>query len=158
MGELALAVRPRASPSLEFPADLQCQPLCVPDLCHVHCHFVPDGRARLSQLRIRQMRLYLRAIKDTGTTGEKKRGKDMGVRQFLCGAAEAWDSPTTCVPSQESIIALLLSLSTRARAASSHRTLPSNLFLSGSLKYSCQSLRRQSSTQLSDETNGKTHY
>lgn len=74
----------------------------------------------------------------------------MGRRQFLSGGTKAWDLPTTCGPSQESVTALLLSLSPRARAGSSLRDLQSNLFLSASLKYSFQSFCQQS-----DETNGK---
>lgn len=77
----------------------------------------------------------------------------MGVRQVLSGGTEAWDLPTTCGPLQESVIARLLSLSPRAWGGNSLRDLRSNLFLSGSLKYSFQSFCRQS-----DETNGKTHY
>lgn len=72
VGELALAVRPRTRPSLEFPTDLQCQPLCVPDLCHIHCHFDPDGRGWPSWLCIRQMRLYLCTTEETVSTDEKK--------------------------------------------------------------------------------------
>lgn len=71
----------------------------------------------------------------------------------MSGGTKAWDLPTTCGPSQESVTALLLSLSLRARAGSSLRDLQSNLFLSASLKYSFQS-----SCQQSDETNGKTSY
>lgn len=75
----------------------------------------------------------------------------MGVRQSLSGGAEAWDLSTTCGPSQESVIPLLLSLSPGAWAGN---TLIS---FSPALKYSCQSCR-QSYTQLSDETNSKMHY
>lgn len=38
MSKLALLVRPWASAPLELPAYFQCQPLCVSDMCYVHCH------------------------------------------------------------------------------------------------------------------------
>lgn len=55
----------------------------------------------------------------------------MGVRQFLSGGAEAWDWSTTCGPSYESVIPLLLSLSPRVWAGNNHRALQSlSLWLS----------------------------
>ena len=38
MGKLALLVGARARAPLELPAHLQCQPLCVADVCHVQRH------------------------------------------------------------------------------------------------------------------------
>lgn len=38
VSELALLVGARARTPLELPAYFQCQPLCVTDVCYVHCH------------------------------------------------------------------------------------------------------------------------
>lgn len=63
VGELALVVRPRARPPLELPTDLQCQPFCVPDGCHVYRHF---GAGRPGRLGVREIWVY--TSKDTGTS------------------------------------------------------------------------------------------
>lgn len=82
VGELALAVWPGARPPLELAADLQRQPLCVPDLRHVHSHVAAGGRGELIGRRgVRgKRRLCLRpsVSDDCGSGGETGWAKDMG--------------------------------------------------------------------------------
>ena len=146
VGELALAVRPRTRSSLEFPTNLQRQPLCVPDRCHVHRHFEPGRRGRLRGEGIQRMWLLVRPYvsNDTGTNDENEWVKDMGKSSFLRGfvprvwfwgeACEAWRSPTTCGPSYESVCGCNRNPSPPChpgpRLGDGHRGLLGNLSLS----------------------------
>lgn len=81
VGELALAVRPGARPPLELAADLQRQPLCVPDLRHVQSHVAAGGRGE---------RIGRRGVRG-------KKGACACVRAFLMtvGAAARRDGQRT---------------------------------------------------------------